>query len=102
MSKVAAHGAVAVQATIPPGATRSLRIIFAWHFPDRDYSGEILGNKYADFWPNSSAVARELGREARLAGLVADINSHHKVVAHEQNPTPTWLKDMLVNQWSHY
>ena len=38
----------------------------------------------------------------KLESVVADINSHHAAVAHPLNPTPEWLKDMLVNQFSHF
>ena len=33
---------------------------------------------------------------------MADINAHHAAVAHPLNPTPVWLKDMLVNQFAHF
>lgn len=98
----AAHGAVSVSTVVPPGGNATLSIVFAWHFPDRDFSHEILGNRYADLWQDSAAVASELATEDRLTSVVSDINKHHGVVAHPANPTPVWLKDMLVNQWSHY
>ena len=28
--------------------------------------------------------------------------AHHAVIAHPLNPTPVWIKDMLVNQFSHF
>ena len=33
--------------------------------------------------------------------MAHDINKHHAVVASVDNPQPDWLKDMIVNQWSH-
>ena len=98
----AAHGAASVTQTVGPNSTATLSIVFAWYFPDRDFSGEILGNMYASLWPSSLHVAQELGTEAKLTSVVADINKHHQVVAHPSNPTPVWLKDMLINQWSHF
>ena len=80
----------------------TLTLVFAWHFPDRDFSHEILGNMYATLWPDSAAVAAELATEAKLASVVADINAHHYAVASPDNPTPVWLKDQLLNQWSHF
>ena len=64
--------------------------------------GESLGNFYSTLWPNSSSVALALGTEDKLSAVVADVNAHHAAIAHERNPTPVWLKDMLLNQWSHY
>ena len=29
------------------------------------------------------------------------VAAHHNVVASKDNPTPIWLKDMLLNQFSH-
>eukprot|EP00656_Telonema_subtile_P019767 TRINITY_DN20977_c0_g1_i1.p1 TRINITY_DN20977_c0_g1~~TRINITY_DN20977_c0_g1_i1.p1 ORF type:complete len:1000 (+),score=124.94 TRINITY_DN20977_c0_g1_i1:180-3179(+) len=95
------HGAVAVTVAVPAGGRAELSIVFAWHFPDRDFSGETIGNMYTELWPNSSAVARELGSPERLASVLSDINTHHSIVAHRSNPAEVWLKDMLLNQWSH-
>lgn len=53
-------------------------------------------------WPDSAAVAEELATEAKLSSVLADINSHHYAVASPSNPTPVWLKDQLLNQWSHF
>ena len=87
---------------MPAGGSATLSLVFAWHFPDRDFSHQILGNMYSTFWPDSSAVAAELATEAKLASVVADINSHHYAIASPENPTPVWLKDQLLNQWSHF
>ena len=93
---VAAHGAAAVSTTIGAGETQTLSIVFSWYFPDRDYKasndkseqGLILGNYYQNLWGSSLEVAHELANEGRLADVVSDINSHHGVVAHVDNPTP--------------
>ena len=95
------HGAVAVSSRVPAGGEGTISIVFAWHFPDRDYSGEIVGNRYAELWKDAAAVAATLDDEAALARVVRDINAHHAAIAHADNPTPVWLKDMLLNQWSH-
>ena len=57
---------------------------------------------YTTFWPDSAAVAEELATEGKLSAVLADINSHHHAVASPENPTPVWLKDQLLNQWSHF
>ena len=100
--KVAAHGAVSVTSSVPAGGNATLSIIFAWHFPNRDFTHTVLGNMYTELWPSSGAVAAELGTEAKLKDVITDINTHHQVIAHRDNPTPVWLKDMLINQWSHF
>ena len=107
---VAASGAAAVSASVAAGETATLSIVFAWYFPDRDYKanndhtvdGIILGNMYQNLWSGSEEVASALATEERLAAIVGDNNAHHQVVAHIDNPTPVWLKDMLLNQFSHY
>eukprot|EP01051_Picozoa_sp_SAG22_P001825 SAG22_NODE_75_length_22256_cov_45.062960_12_plen_700_part_00 len=108
---LAAHGAAAASTSVGPGETKTISIVFAWYFPDRNYKyggdkaagdGLILGNMYAELWPSSAAVATALATEAKLASVVADINAHHAAVAHPANPTPVWLKDQLLNQFSHF
>jgi hypothetical protein len=47
-------------------------------------------------------TADAFASESKLESIVTDINAHHHVVAHPLNPTPVWLKDQLVNQWSHF
>lgn len=99
-STVSAYSAASVLASIPAGAKGSVSIVFAWHFPNRDFSGEVLGNAYTNLWRDSNEVASALADESVLRRVVADINKHHRVVASVDNPTPVWLKDMLVNQWA--
>ena len=98
----AGNGAVAVSAKLAAGAKTTISLVFAWHFPDRDFSGQILGNMYTELWASSAAVAKELAVEDKLISVVADINAHHYSVASPDNPTPLWLKDQLLNQWSHF
>lgn len=102
MPQSGANGAVAVTVNVAPGTTTTVSIVFAWHFKDRDFSHQILGNMYGEFWENSSAVAKEFGDVSKLSNVVKNINSHHTAVAHPLNPMPVWLKDMLVNQFSHF
>ncbi len=95
-----AQGGVALSATVAPGASTTLSIVFAWHFPDRDYDGEIVGNHYAHLYRDSAAVADALGTEAALSAVVSDLNTHHSTIASRESPYPAWLKDMLLNQAS--
>lgn len=109
VDSVAAHGAATVSTTIAANSSSTLTIIFSWYFSDRNYhagggpgDGDILGNGYANLWDGSAEVASEMAAAGKLESVVADINSHHAAVAHPLNPTPEWLKDMLVNQFSHF
>lgn len=36
-SRDAAHGAVVLSVVVKPGSSATLSIVFAWHFPDRDF-----------------------------------------------------------------
>ena len=83
----------------PAGGQAALSIVFAWRFPDRDFSGKILGNAYADIWPSAAAAAAALA--PKLVEVVRDANAHHAAVAGREHPAPPWLKDMLLNQWAH-
>lgn len=87
---VSMHGAVSVSASVPAGTDAVVSITFAWHFPDRDYDGEIVGNGYTRLFADSSAVALELGTDAALARVVNDVNAHHGAIAHADNPTPMY------------
>jgi hypothetical protein len=98
---VAAHGAAAVSTSVRAGETVTLSIVFAWHFPHRDYDGHIFGNFYSHLWDDSAAVAQELASPGKLSAVMADINTHHHVIAHPENPTPDWLKDMLGDAAHH-
>lgn len=69
---------------------------------DPSQYGLILGNYYQNLFASSSAVAATLATDAQLQAVLADINTHHHAVAHPNNPAPDWLKDMLLNQFSHY
>ena len=105
----AGYASLSVTATISPGATETLSIIWAWHFPHKDWFHAEVGNWYANLWEDSVAVADELASPGRLASVISDINSHHSVLLGPPsdsglpvNPIPTWLKDTLLNQFSHF
>ena len=42
--KIAAHGALSVTTSVPAGGNATLTIVFAWHFPNRDFTHTVLGN----------------------------------------------------------
>eukprot|EP01050_Picozoa_sp_SAG11_P024208 SAG11_NODE_5087_length_1668_cov_1.455704_4_plen_273_part_00 len=96
----AAHGAVAVTVELEAGAKTTLSLVFAWHFPDRDFSHIILGNMYTELWPDSAGVAEELATESKLTSVLADINSHHHAVASPDNWSHVCLQERLQDQGS--
>jgi hypothetical protein len=92
----AAHGAVAAAATLAPGETRSVTLVFAWHLPHRLYVGQELGNYYAALFNNSMEVAA--AGAAGLTSAVAAGAAWNKVFAQASLP-PAWA-DFFVNSVS--
>eukprot|EP01051_Picozoa_sp_SAG22_P006340 SAG22_NODE_410_length_10907_cov_2.597520_5_plen_714_part_00 len=56
----AAHGAIEATTLIAPGETKTISVVFAWYFPERDYAGAALGNHYSESFASSTDVARSL------------------------------------------
>jgi non-lysosomal glucosylceramidase len=105
----AGFASLAVTMTLAPGATEAVSLLWAWHFPNKDWYQQTVGNFYANLWPDSAAVAAELAAAGRLASVVGDINAHHVVMmgppassALPPSPIPDWLRDSLTNQFSHF
>ena len=40
------HGTIAVSARLPAGIAETLTFILAWYYPNRDHSGERVGQYY--------------------------------------------------------
>ena len=52
------YGAVAVHAkALAPGEKRVLSITLGWHYPERSYLSERVGNYYSTLWQSSVAAA---------------------------------------------
>jgi hypothetical protein len=99
-------GALTATITLQPGATEAVSIVWAWHFPHKLWWKETVGQYYATLWEDSGDVAAALA--PALAGAVAGINAHHTALLGPPlgsplppSPIPTWLRDVLVNQFSH-
>ena len=59
-----AYGAMSVHAkALKPGEKRVLSITLGWHYPERSYLSERVGNHYTTLHNNSEAAARSLGSE---------------------------------------
>jgi non-lysosomal glucosylceramidase len=105
----AANGAMVSSALVPAGSNATVSIIFSWHFPLKDWWHETVGNYYSTIWADSAAVAAELAEPSRLNQVVDDIAAHHSVFlgpggdsSLPPSPLPDWLRDNLVNQFSHF
>jgi len=94
----AAIGGATVSLPVPPGATVSATIIFAWYFPYRDHMGVTVGNGYGPLYDSSVAVANSIDPVA----VVNAINAHHGVFASPGSPLPAWMQDFAINEMSHF
>ena len=97
----AAHGAVIVSATIPPGATVAQSIVLSWYFPNRDFYGANIGQFYSTLFSGSAEVAAAYDA-GRLQSIVEDVAAHTSVWAGAQTSHPSWLNDHMANQFSHF
>ncbi len=92
-----ADGALASALTLPPGASRTVTFVLAWHFPvgrhgAGGWGGE--GNMYENWWPNASAVADDV--VARLDELTKLTRLYHDTLY--ATNLPYWLLDRLSSQ----
>jgi uncharacterized protein (DUF608 family) len=90
-------GALAVPFALQPGESRTVTFILAWHFPNarhghRDWGGE--GNMYANWWPNATAVVREVAD--RLDELTEKTRRYHDTLY--ASNLPRWLLDRISSQ----
>eukprot|EP01050_Picozoa_sp_SAG11_P006368 SAG11_NODE_490_length_8982_cov_5.961162_9_plen_762_part_00 len=107
--KVAAtdgYGAVAVHAkALAAGEKRALSITLGWHYPERFYLSERVGNKYTTIHTDSEAAAKSLGLEATVEAISTLHSVFFDSVPQPSSSTsgglPAWLADILVNMLSH-
>ena len=99
-------GGAALRASVAPGATASWSVVFAWHFPNRDYYGRTVGQMYANLFSSSRAVADAMdyaALAASAAGAVAHVGVWGGAEGGGAAPSlPAWLRDHMVNQFSHF
>jgi non-lysosomal glucosylceramidase len=93
------HGMVTVSGSLPPGATGSLSVVFAWYYPNRDHMGVDIGNYYATLYRDSVDVAGALTSAGALPAAVGDIAGLHGMLT--ASSLPAWLADHAVNSMSH-
>jgi hypothetical protein len=92
-------GAVVATVTLPPGATGTATVVFAWWLPNRDFLGETVGAWYQNLFVSAGDAADAAAGAAAQVQAVADINAHHAVWAGSSEPD--WLKDIAINSYSH-
>ena len=87
------YGAVAINSRLAPGQTQLKTFALAWHFPDRPFAQEIVGNRYADLYEDAERVAETaLGR---LQETCDGVREWHELCF--DNTLPEWLQDAMVN-----
>jgi len=90
------YGAISVSSTIQAGETLMLPISFGWYFPNRDFSGIIIGNYYQYIWDNAVDVATT-GLN-RITETLSNILLLHETFFYSS--LPDWFSDSLINTLS--
>lgn len=99
------YGAASVTCKIDSGKEQTLTMVLGWFYPNRDFTGEILGNYYANFFKSSEeASLRSLSNlPSNLQGISA---WHASMLVDSDSATvqtlPVWLQDVLVNGLSFW
>lgn len=109
VSSMALHGSAAIRTTLLPGQKKSLSIVMAWYYPNRDHAEIGVGNFYSNLFISSQAVAQHMRQN--LFKTVEDIiiwqlpfqlpNSFTQESLHV-NKLPLWLNDLLMNSVSYW
>jgi hypothetical protein len=95
-------GGATASATVPPGGNISLTIVFAWHFPQREYGSFNVGQFYSTIFTDAADVAAALDARG-LVAAAADAATHTTVWGSAAaNAMPPYLADHLLNQFSHF
>ena len=91
-------GALAVPFTLEPRQQRTVRFILTWHFPNTTHGAgggwNAQGNRYAAWWPDARAVARELIAAPEL--WYDQTRLFHRTLY--ASNLPHWLIDRISSQ----
>eukprot|EP00039_Didymoeca_costata_P023556 m.7494 g.7494 ORF g.7494 m.7494 type:complete len:1006 (-) comp3723_c0_seq2:57-3074(-) len=94
-----AYGALAIETkNMEPYEIRTLTIVLSWHFPERYYMQERVGNFYTTMFNNSEDAAQSM--LPLLEDTVDNIAALHSVFT-DATSVPIWLTDTLINMLSH-
>ena len=88
------NGAMAVPLVLRPGETRTVHFVLAWHFPNVQAVPGHRGNRYANWWPDALAVARDV--LSRLEDLTRQTRLYHETLY--ATNLPYWLLDRISSQ----
>ena len=91
------NGASAMRFTLRPGESKTATFLLAWHFPNRDFMGKTMGNRYAGFYPSLEHVVTHVA--GRLPVIAQDIAMLH--AAFTNSSLDPFLQDILINSLSH-
>jgi uncharacterized protein (DUF608 family) len=88
------NGALVAPLTLAPGEARTVSFVLAWHFPNVEPVKGHRGNRYAAWWPDALAVARDV--TLRLEELTRQTRLYNETL-YESN-LPWWLLDRISSQ----
>ncbi|XP_068694647.1 uncharacterized protein [Montipora foliosa] len=99
------YGAASVRSSINSGKEQTLTLVLGWFYPNRDFTGEILGNYYGNLFQSSEEVSLYFSSE--LPSTLESITAWHAsmIVSSSSSSVqtlPVWLQDVLVNGLSFW
>ena len=95
-------GGAAVSVTVPPGANVSATISLGWHFPNRDFMGATIGNRYARLYRDAEEAAAELLETSPSATRdVDEWAAFASTLIGPSSSLPPWLGDSILNTLHH-
>lgn len=93
------HGAASARASLGPGESTTLAVVFGWYMPNLDHTGEVLGNFYQHLYKDSDGIAAAVA--SRLPATVRNISAWHSSLF-GASTLPAWLQDGLLNSVSFW
>lgn len=91
------NGALASTLEVAPGATVEAPFLLTWRYPNKyNEAGVLMGNHYAQAWPDALAVARDAA--ARFGPLRDETEQFRRTLY--ASTLPVWLLDCLSSQIS--
>lgn len=108
-TSMALHGSASIQTTLQPGQKKSLSIIMAWYYPNRDHAQVSIGNFYSNLFSSSQAVALHMHKNLiQTVGYIINwqvpflLPNSFIQEPHHVNKLPLWLNDLLMNSVSYW
>ena len=90
-------GALASTVEIAPGATVEVPFLLAWHYPNKyNQSGVLMGNHYAQEWPDATAVVRHAA--SAFPAMQEKTEAFRRTFY--DSTLPVWMLDCITSQIS--